>query len=114
MKVFDLDYVEDEIIAGIEHFMTEAKSFMTLLQERAQGLAAAMIEKQNALKVGSMGKVGNSKPPVRPVSPNITKPRPPIIPEPQKIITKVCILINYLLFTIIKYFFCVRIYIGNG
>ena len=78
------------MIAGIELFLPDMKKYNLILQEKAQGLAAALIERENAIKAGLLGvKKVAEKSPTRPISPNITKPRPPQIPEPQKISTKV-------------------------
>eukprot|EP01041_Mallomonas_annulata_P004353 gene4353-8663_t len=89
MKHYDLNFVEDEIIAGIELFIPEATSLTVELQERAQGVAAAQAAKEEARKAGTLGLgVAIVKESTRPVSPNISKPRPPRLPDTIEINTK--------------------------
>jgi hypothetical protein len=95
MKHIDLDYVEDEIIAGVENFIPDVNRYMTDLQQNANGIAAAQAEKENALKEGKAG-VGSvtSKASTVPTSPKLTKPRPPRLPEAIEIkqTVSVCII----------------------
>jgi hypothetical protein len=83
MKHYDLSYVEDELIAGIESFITQCQSYLYELQEKAQGLAAVQAAKEQALKNGTAG-LGEVKKKnlTEPISPKITRPRPPRLPEP--------------------------------
>lgn len=90
MKVRDLSYVEDELIAGIEQYLPELSRFCNELEEKAIGLAAAQAAKEEAQKTGSVGLAEvKKKPSTRPISPNITKPRFHAMPEPEKISMKV-------------------------
>lgn len=90
MKVRDLSYVEDEIIAGIEQFLPELSKFCSDLQEKALGVAAAQAAKEEIKKSGTAGlqEVVKRKG-TRPVSPNIHKPRPTILPVPDRIPTNI-------------------------
>lgn len=83
MKSYDLSYVEDELIAGVEMFIPEADKYQSVLQANAQGLAAAQAAKDQALKEGKagVGEVEKRKCTI-PVSPRITRPRPPRFQEP--------------------------------
>lgn len=78
--------MEDELIASIEACMPEISRFCAELQEKAMGLAAAKAAKEEAQKAGlvGLGKV-EKKRTTRPVSPNLSKPRLPVIPEPERI-----------------------------
>ena len=90
MKVFDLNYVEDELIASIEHFLPQINVLKNELQLKAQSVAAVQAAREAAIKAGTAGLAKVTvKPTTRPISPNITKPRPPQFPEPEKISTKV-------------------------
>jgi hypothetical protein len=90
MKVRDLSYVEDELIAGVEQYIPELSRFCADLDARGIALAAAQAEKEEAFKTGSVGLAEVQKRGVtRPISPNITKPRPHPIPLPEKISTKI-------------------------
>jgi len=86
MKYYDLTYVEDELIAGIESFIPDCQNYLFELQEKAQGLAAAKAAKEQALKNGTagLGEVVKKQATV-PISPKITRPRPPRLPEPIEI-----------------------------
>lgn len=89
MKVRDLDYVEDELIAGIERFIPDATRFCDELQLKAVGMAAAQAAKEEMKKSGmaGVGKVEKAGLTV-PVSPRMNKPRPPKLPEPERIPTQ--------------------------
>jgi hypothetical protein len=90
MKVRDLGYVEDELIAGIEQYVPELSRFCAELDARGMALAAAQAEKEEAFKTGSVGLATVEKRGLtRPVSPNITKPRPHPLPMPEKMSTKI-------------------------
>lgn len=93
MKVTDLKYLEDEIIAGIEQFMPDVEEYSGELQARALGVTASQQSKKEAASSMSvaMPHAVNKKPNTRPISPNLTKPRPPLLPEPQRINQKVII-----------------------
>jgi len=92
IKVYDLSFVEDEIIAGIEQYIPDASRLISDLEQRAQGVAAALAAKEEARKAGTYG-LGKAekKASTRPQSPNIQKPRPPRIPEPERIDQKVIV-----------------------
>jgi hypothetical protein len=86
MKVYDLTYVEDEIIAGIEKYFPQMGTLNARLQQKAQGLAAAQAAKEEAKKNGTAGLAEVSAIPLtKPVSPKLTKQRLPKLPEPEKI-----------------------------
>jgi len=86
IKIYDLSYVEDEIIAGIEMYIKEADRYLGDLQLKAQGLAAAQAMKEEAMKSGRVGlREVEQRSLTAPHSPNITRPRPPKLPEPIKI-----------------------------
>ena len=85
MKVRDVMYVEDEIIASIEKSEEEAARFCAQLQSKAVGLAVADARKEEALKFGSSNSFGVTKAPLTvPVSPMLSKNRPPKITAPEK------------------------------
>jgi len=90
MKVVDLTFVEKEIIANLEAFFSEAHKFTAELAGAAAGLAAALAEKEAAKANGTAG-VGQvaKKSLTRPVSPKLSRPRPPRLPEPERISQKV-------------------------
>jgi hypothetical protein len=86
MKVRDLSFVEDELIAGIEAFLPELSQFCAELQEKAVGLAAAQSAREEAKRTGTAGlakvtKKGSTKP----ISPRLTQPKIPHLPEPERI-----------------------------
>jgi hypothetical protein len=86
MKYYDLSYVEDELIAGIESFIPNCQGYLYELQEKAQGLAAAQAAKEQALKDGTAGlSEVEKKQSTIPISPKLTRPRPPRLPEPIEI-----------------------------
>jgi hypothetical protein len=86
MKVRDIDFVEDELISGIERFQAESVQFCSELQSKALGAAAARAAKEEALKSGMVGVAPVKKAPITtPLSPKISKGRPPKMPEPEKI-----------------------------
>ena len=86
MKVRDIEYVEDDIIAGIESFQTESVQFCSELQLKALGVAAARAAREEAIKSGTLGVAEVTKAPVTiPISPRLSKGRPPKMPEPEKI-----------------------------
>jgi hypothetical protein len=83
MKVRDIVYVEDELIAVIKKCDEEAAQFCTELQSKAVGVAAATAIKEEALKFGASETFGVKKVPLTvPVSPNLSRGRPPKIAEP--------------------------------
>jgi hypothetical protein len=100
MKKMDLDHVEDEIIAGIETFLSDSNRYMSELQYSANGLAAAQAEKQEALNSGkaNLGEV-TAKALTRAVSPKLSKQRPPRLPEPieiQQKVNRVCVRASFI------------------
>lgn len=90
IKCKDLDFVEDELIAGVEQYLPELDKFCQDLEKKALGLAAAQAAKEEALKAGTVG-LGEVKKKglTRPISPNITQPRPHPMPEPEQIPMKI-------------------------
>jgi hypothetical protein len=100
MKVFDLSYVEDELIAGVEAFIPQIEKYFYELQEKAQGLAAAQAAKEQALKEGVAGlaEVVKKKSTI-PVSPKLTRPRPPRFPEPIEITQNVLLTLDIPVFS---------------
>jgi hypothetical protein len=83
MKVRDIVYVEDELIAVIKRYEEEAVQFCTELQSKAVGVAAANAIKEEALKFGASYTFGVKKVPLTvPVSPNLSRGRPPKIADP--------------------------------
>lgn len=86
MKVRDIEYVEDDLIAGVEKFLAEAKEFCTELQTKALGAATARAAKEESLKCGAVGVLDLRKTSVTvPVSPRLSRGRPPKLPEPEEI-----------------------------
>lgn len=90
MKVRDLQYVEEELIAGIEQFLPDLSKLCQDLEEKAVGLAAAAAAKEEAKKTGSIGLGEIRKRGVtRPISPHITKPKPREVLLPESISTRI-------------------------
>ena len=86
MKIVDLKFVEDDLIGGLQRFMPEVGKFCENLQAKALGLAAAQAAKEEAKKTGTsgLGEVAKRST-TRAVSPKLTRPRPPRLPEPERI-----------------------------
>jgi hypothetical protein len=86
MKVYDLTYVEDDLIAGVERFIPDINALNAQLQGNALGLAAAEAAKEEAKKNGTAG-VGavNKKALTKAVAPNLTKQRLPKLPEAERV-----------------------------
>jgi hypothetical protein len=80
MKVYDLTYIEDDLIAGIEKYMPQIRELLASLQSKAQGAVAAAASREEE-KAASV----KPKPTTRAVSPKLTKQRLPRLPEPEKI-----------------------------
>jgi hypothetical protein len=80
MKVYDLTYVEDEIIAGIEKYLPQARDLLSAIHTKEQGAAAAAAAREEERAASSKPKATT-----RPVSPNLSKQRLPRLPEPEKI-----------------------------
>ena len=59
MKVRDINYVEDDIIAGIESFLPDAIQYCNELQSKSRNITAAKIAKDELIKVNS-GKDDNN------------------------------------------------------
>ena len=86
MKVADLTFVEQELIADIERFQPEANKFLGELNNQAVGLAAAAEAAEAAKANGTAGMGARKKKnTTRPVSPKLSRPRPPQLPEPERI-----------------------------
>mmetsp|Transcript_15690 Transcript_15690/g.26154 ORF Transcript_15690/g.26154 Transcript_15690/m.26154 type:complete len:767 (+) Transcript_15690:121-2421(+) len=83
IKIYDLAYVEDELIAGIEMYIKDADRYTGDLQLKAQGMAAAQAAKEEAAKTGTAG-LGQvkAKALTKPSSPRLTRARPPKFKEP--------------------------------
>eukprot|EP00605_Chrysophyceae_sp_TOSAG23-4_P002155 GSChrysophyteH1.ASY1.ANO1.2383.1 assembled CDS len=79
-------FTEDVLIANCEHFIPNVQRYIEELDGAAVGLAAAEAAKEEEKKQGTagMGAVLR-KQSTRPVSPKLTRPRPPILPQPEKI-----------------------------
>lgn len=95
IRIYDLSFVEDELIAGLEMYIKDADRYLGDLQLKAQGLAAAQAAKEEAIKSGTAG-LGKSE--LRrvtvPRSPKITRARPPKIHEPiviEQTVRPVCL-----------------------
>eukprot|EP01035_Chromulina_nebulosa_P027880 gene27880-36726_t len=86
MKVRDLEYVENQMIPRMEKYVPDAMRFSFELEKNAVANAAAEAAKEELKAKGEAGlpKV-DKKPTTRPISPNLTRPRPPVIPEPERI-----------------------------
>jgi hypothetical protein len=86
MRVYDLTYVEDDLIAGVERFIPDINALNDKLQGNAQGLAAAEAAKEEAKKNGTAG-LGSvqAKELTKPMTPNLTKQRLPKLPEAERL-----------------------------
>ncbi len=88
MRINDLKYVEDIIITNIEKYIPNALQYINELDGDAAGLAAAEAAKEEAKKNGTSGMGATlRKSSTRPISPKLSKPRPPLLPEPEKILS---------------------------
>ena len=86
MKVLDLEFVERKMLPRLEKHIHEMLRYAVDLDQNAISNAAAEAAKEEAKAKGEAGVVkAPSKPPTRPVSPKLTKTRPPILPEPERI-----------------------------
>jgi hypothetical protein len=83
IRIYDLSFVEDELIAGLEMYIKDADRYLGDLQLKAQGLAAAQAAKEEAIKSGTAG-LGQTEArrTTRPQSPKITRARPAKFHEP--------------------------------
>ena len=90
MKVRDLSYVEDDLIAGIQRFIPDATKFCDELQLQAVGNATAQAAKEELKKTGmaGVGPVIKATTTV-PISPRLNKRRPPKLLEPERIPTQI-------------------------
>ena len=79
-KIFDRDFVEDDIIGRVLRHLDNAAELMDALAVKAYGMAAAKAAKEEAKKAAFKG-----KPPTKPVPFNLTRPKPRTVPEPQEI-----------------------------
>lgn len=86
MEVKDLTFVETQLIPPIEKIVPEVLKFCSELVQNALDAEAVKAAAEEAKAKGEAGlaKV-TKKPPTRPISPKITQPRPPIMPEPERI-----------------------------
>jgi len=90
MKVIDLKFLEDNILQRLEKYVKEANVLCLSLNQAAAQAAAAQAEKEEAKKAGTSGLGAVEKKGLcRPVSPNITRPRPPKLPAIEEISQKV-------------------------
>jgi hypothetical protein len=90
IKVRDLSFVEDEIIAAIEHFIPSIPVFLYELDQKALGISSSKAAVAEAKRAGTFGvKSVQKKESTRPISPAITKPSIVTIPEPTLISTEV-------------------------
>ena len=86
MKVCDLTFLENEIFASIEKYMPAAHSYIGALNADAAQIAAKQAEKEKAEAEGTAGlKTVETKPLTRPISPKLSKKRPPKLREPMEI-----------------------------
>ena len=83
MTVRDLQFVETQIIPKLEKYIPHVYKLSMDLEQNAVDNAAAEALKEEMKAKGEVGlpKI-NKKPTTRPISPNLNKPRPPVIPEP--------------------------------
>ena len=89
MKIRDLNYVEDELIAGMERYLPDATKFCSELQLQAVGHATAQAAREELKKTGmaGVGQVIKTTTTV-PISPRLNKPRPPKLREPERLPTQ--------------------------
>lgn len=86
MRVVDLEFVEKKIIPRLEKFIPEMSRYALELDQNAVSNAAAEAAREEAKAKGEAGLTKPpSKPSTRPVSPKLTKTRPPAMPEPERI-----------------------------
>lgn len=86
MRVIDLEFVEKKVIPRLERFIPEMSRYALELDQNAVSNAAAEAAKEEAKAKGEAGLTKPpSKPSTRPVSPKLTKTRPPVMPEPERI-----------------------------
>ena len=86
MRVIDLDFVERKVIPRLERFIPEMSRYALELDQNAVSNAAAEAAKEEAKAKGEAGLTKPpSKPSTRPISPKLTKTRPPVMPEPERI-----------------------------
>jgi hypothetical protein len=90
LKVLDVKFVEDELIASVEGAMPDLASFCAELEARAVGAAQAAAEKEAFKKSGKAGLAQVEQNELtRPISPNITKPAPRPVEVPEMISTTI-------------------------
>ena len=86
MKVLDLQFVESKMLPRLERVIPEMTRYALELDQDAVSNAAAEAARQEAQAKGEAGVAkAPSKPPTQPVSPKLTKTRPPVLPEPERI-----------------------------
>lgn len=90
VKVRDIAYVDDEIIATIHHHMKKVLSLFTDLNDKQHDIDANKAAIEESKKTGLFGvKKVISKEPTRPITPNLTPMLPNIVNEPERILNKV-------------------------
>ncbi|KAJ1428363.1 hypothetical protein B484DRAFT_395966 [Ochromonadaceae sp. CCMP2298] len=89
MKVLDLEFVEKTMIPRLEKFIPEMTRYSIELDSDALSNAAAeaLIEEAKAKGEAGVTKVA-SRCAAPPVSPRLSKTRPPLLPEPEKIVNQ--------------------------
>lgn len=86
MRVLDLEFIEQKMIPRLERHIPEMTRYAIELDQNAVSNAAAEAKAQEAKDRGEAGIAkAPSKSPTRPVSPKLTKTRPPMMPEPERI-----------------------------
>lgn len=86
MKVVDLAYIEQKLIPRLESRVPEMRKYAVELDRDAVSNAAAQAAKEEARARGEAGLAKVPRKPVTcPVSPRLTKTRPPMLPEPERI-----------------------------
>mmetsp|Transcript_2179 Transcript_2179/g.3419 ORF Transcript_2179/g.3419 Transcript_2179/m.3419 type:complete len:787 (+) Transcript_2179:73-2433(+) len=89
MRVLDLEFVEKQMLPKLERFVPEMTKYALELDSDALSNAAAEAALEEAKAKGEAGltKVAK-KVATKPVSPRLTKTRPPVLPEPEKIVSQ--------------------------
>lgn len=85
MKVYDLTFIEETLTARIQNHAKQAQQLCASLERKALGSTGKPDGAAPAEGTSKTHKTSTT----RPVSPNITKPRPPRVPEPFAIYEKV-------------------------
>ena len=91
MKVRDMNYIEDDIIAGIESYLPDSIQYCNELQSQSHNITTTKLLKEESIRINSNDKNNNNlndvtkAPKTIPVSPRLSKGRLPKITEPDKI-----------------------------